>query len=302
MHTTSWGSYEKSIHSGLQALDPSNFLKRLAEKDAALWKDDPAHQQEIHNRLGWLTAPEQMAEHIQGLELFAAQLSPEGFQYAVLLGMGGSSLAPEVFQNIFGNRAGFPTLIVLDSTDPRRIRDVEQKIRKEKTLFIVASKSGTTLESASLYKYFFKKVESSLGAEAGSHFIAITDPGTVLVELAQQKKFRRIFLNPSDVGGRFSALTLFGLVPAAVIGVPVEKLLMRAQEMAKAVADPSSAESQSVLALGVSMAHLALQGRNKLTLLTSSRWEAFGDLHGSDVSLRWLRRIDVNIVRPHDVD
>jgi len=169
-----------------------------------------------------------MEQQVSELRAFADRAKTDQIRHVVLLGMGGSSLAPEVFQRTFGNRPGYPLLIVLDSTHPAAVKSVEAKIDLAHTLFLVSSKSGTTTETNSFFFYFWDKMRK-LKSEPGAHFVAITDPGTPLERLANDRRFRAIFSAPEEVGGRYSALTVFGLVPAALIGVDVAELLNRAR-------------------------------------------------------------------------
>jgi len=229
-------------------------------------------KKEIVRRLGWLDVVKSMKKEIGNLTGFAEEIKKEGFEKVLLLGMGGSSLAPEMFQAVFGNKKDMPELLVLDSTDPLRVRDVENKLKIEKTLFIVSSKSGITIELVSLFKYFFAKVK-----EKKRQFVAITDPGTPLADLARENNFRRVFLAPEDVGGRFSALTFFGLVPAALIGVDVAAVLESAEKMTARTSPIISAADNPAALLGVAMAVLAEEGRDKLTVVTEARLESFGD-------------------------
>lgn len=264
-----WGSYTKTIESWLDRAAKQSLLKRLQEKDPTLWKANPSEQSEIVSRLGWLDAVEKMKPLLPDLKAFADQTLSEGIEDVVLLGMGGSSLAPEVFQSVFGQKPGHPKLTILDSTDPGRIKDVEASVNLPKSLFIVSSKSGGTVELVSFYKYFLEKMKALHGAAAGKRFLAITDPGSPLEGAAAKENFRRIFPGFPDVGGRFSALTYFGLLPAALIGVDVSKVLSSAEAMAK--------RGEEGLALGVAMAVLAEEGRDKLTILAPPGFEAFGD-------------------------
>ena len=198
-----------------------------------LWKPIPAQQGEITDRLGWLTVMEQMSDDAAAAERPARRRARAGFTHCVLLGMGGSSLAPEVLRGRLARRTGHPSCCVLDSTDPATILAVVQAMDLAHTLFIVASKSGGTIETLSQFSYFYDRCASCAGRRRGRSFIAITDPGTTLDELAQNRNFRAIFRNPPDIGGRYSALSYFGLVPAAIIGVDVGKLLDRAEAMAR---------------------------------------------------------------------
>lgn len=251
---------------------PPDFAARLWARDASLWKSDEAVQASIRNRLGWLSLPEDMSKVAGLLSAFAADIRRAGFTRAVLLGMGGSSLAPEVLRLTFGAAKGGLPLSVLDTTDPERILAVERKGPLKKTLFIVSSKSGGTIEVMSLFKYFFSKVETLRGGAAGNQFIAVTDPGTSLEKLAREKGFRKIFTAPEDVGGRFSALTYFGLVPAALLGVDVARLIGRASVFTPGV--PS--EADDAVLLGAVLGLLGKAGRDKVTFLLSKEIASFG--------------------------
>jgi glucose-6-phosphate isomerase len=248
-------------------LSPASFFERLQARDASLWSSDPDIQALIRQRLGWLTVYETMAGSLPQLTEFAGWVQSLGFRQAVLLGMGGSSLAPEVFQRTFGAAPGFPELIVLDTTDPAAIIRVENRVDIPSTLFIVSSKSGTTIETASLHRYFAERTIDATGdTGALDNFVAVTDPETVLHRAAREQGFHRVFVNPPDIGGRFSALSFFGLVPAAAIGIDVNRLL----ESAAAVHGPAAA------AMGQRLAGLAREGRDKLTFLAAPGLESFG--------------------------
>ena len=244
----------------LDAFEAAGVARRLWAKDYTLWSPRPAP--EITDRMGWLHLPEGMRDAARDLAAFGAEVRKEGFTHAVLLGMGGSSLAPEVYQATFGNAQGMPELLVLDSTHPAAVRAVEKAIDLSRTLFIVSSKSGTTTETLSLFRYFWSRVS---GARQGAQFVAITDPGTPLAQLGADRKFRRVFLATPDVGGRYSALTHFGLVPAAAIGVDLGLLLDRASRMSAACADSLAARANPALALGALLGEAARAARDKLT-------------------------------------
>ncbi len=273
----SWGKYEDAVVRGLKSLYDTAFFDRILKSDPLIWKDDPSHHKEIRERLGWIRAPKETAARLSEVREFIAEVKAQKYAYAVLLGMGGSSLAPEVFQTVFGNKPGHPKLVILDSTDPRRVADVDKLIAGKKALFIVSSKSGSTIELTSLFKHFYAKAMKANGDQAGRHFIAITDPGTALERLGRENRFRHVFVNPPDVGGRFSALTLFGIVPAALIGVDVEKILKRAEEAANFTLHEMDPAKNPASDLGISMAALAKAGRDKLTFVTTRQWECFGD-------------------------
>jgi transaldolase/glucose-6-phosphate isomerase len=242
-------------------------VRRLWEHDHTLWKPEPA---EIKDRLGWLTVIDQMLDEAPALRQFARTVADEGYHTAVLLGMGGSSLAPEVLATTFGPAKGALELRVLDTTDPAAILNVEREIDLSRTLFIVSSKSGTTVETMSQLAYFRDK------APDGKQFIAITDPGTPLATLGRERGFRRVFLNPSDIGGRYSALSYFGLVPAALIGADIDGLLDRAHEMLHACHQCVAPEENPGAWLGAALGEAALAGRDKLTLVLPPEIASFG--------------------------
>jgi transaldolase/glucose-6-phosphate isomerase len=264
---------EGEVAAGLKELEDARFCQRLWSKDPALWKTEPAHQRIIRNSLGWLSLPDAMAAGLGPVRSFAAEIHAEGFTHAVVLGMGGSSLTCEVFRRVF-QTPGYPVLEVLDSTNPAAIAALEARLNLERTLFLVSSKSGGTVEPNCLMDYFFDKVSRKAGRKAGRQFVAITDPGTAMEKAAVSRGFRKVFLNPSDVGGRFSALSLFGLVPAAVMGLDVARLLNSARAMAQACA--REAVDNPGLRLGAALGLRARTGRGKLTLSLSPALEPFG--------------------------
>lgn len=269
-HTMTLHAHQSAVAERLRSWQQVDFARRLWARDPTLWSSTPVP--ELSDRMGWLTLPEAMREHLGVLTEFARTVREGGTRHVVLLGMGGSSLAPEVFQRTFGNTAGHPALIVLDSTHPDAVRAVESRIDLTRALFLVSSKSGTTTETLSLFRYFWHRMER-IDAR-GSHFAAITDPDTPLARLAGERGFLRTFEAPPDVGGRYSALTVFGLVPAALIGVDLHRLLDRAGQMAEASAARVAATDNSALALGAALGELALAGRDKVTLLASPSLEA----------------------------
>ncbi|GAF73079.1 unnamed protein product, partial [marine sediment metagenome] len=215
-----------------------------------------------------------MHDQIDDYISFAAEVRSEGIRYVVLLGMGGSSLAPQVFQDVFGAESGFPTLTMLDSTHPSAIRDVEDTINIQRTLFVVSSKSGTTIETLSLFNFFWNRV-SQVSTRPGHQFVTITDPGTPLETLARNRGFRHIFHAPPDVGGRYSALTAFGLVPASLIGMNVHGFLDRAWIMTENCAFCVSSHIALGIVLGAVLGEITMQGRDKITFLTSSSIKSF---------------------------
>jgi glucose-6-phosphate isomerase len=240
-----------------------------------VWRHDPSlwggpGVPEIEDRLGWLTVSETMLEHAPELGEFAEQVRAEGFTDAVLLGMGGSSLGPEVISRSFGEVPDGLALQVLDSTHPDVILQVQESVENlESTLFIVSSKSGGTIETLSHYRYFSKLARPD-------QFVVVTDPGSPLERLARDEGLRRCFLNPPDIGGRYSVLSLFGLVPAALMGVRIEALLHRCQVAEQNCAHYDSSESNSGLWLGAACGELARQGRDKLTFIVSPPIDSFG--------------------------
>jgi transaldolase/glucose-6-phosphate isomerase len=268
----SLAGYDAQVEKRLERWANSNFARGLWSKDHRLWVEEP--QPEIVDRLGWLTLPETMEEVLDDFVTFAKQIRSEGFEHVVLLGMGGSSLAPEVYQATFGNRTGYPELLVLDSTHPAAVGAMSDRIDPATTLFIVASKSGNTIEPLSFLRYFWKQV-SGVTDRPGDHFIAITDPGSSLVDLAREHRFRRVFEATPDVGGRYSALTAFGLVPAAIIGVDVRRLVDHAWRMMEASAVCVPESHSPALRLGATLGELALDDVDKVTFLVSPSLAAF---------------------------
>ncbi|MBS1683434.1 MAG: transaldolase [Bacteroidetes bacterium] len=267
--------FKNELTTALAQLDTQHIRERIYEKDASLWKSDKASQAKIADRLGWLDLPQQADTRIENITAFATEVQKEGFRYAVLLGMGGSSLCSEVARETFVTRRGYLRLFVLDDTDPASIQALEKKIKLEKTLFIVASKSGTTKESLSFFHYFYDRVRPHAGRNAGGHFIAITDNGTPLAELGERYKFRRVFINPSDIGGRYSVLSDFGLIPMALMGVDIAAMMHSAAEMETLCRD-SSAETNPGLDLGAEIGISQTMGRDKLTFVLSPSIAAFG--------------------------
>ena len=243
--------------------------KRIWRKDESLWGGPGVP--EIANRLGWLTISEPMLEHAGELREFVEEVKREGFTDAALLGMGGSSLGPEVIRRSFGELPGGLTLHVLDHTDPEAVLELERAVDLAKTLFIVASKSGGTVETLSHMKYFYDRTGRN-----GAQFVSVTDPGSGLVELARERNFRRVFENDPDIGGRYSVLSYFGLVPAALMGVDVEALLQSAQEAEQNCNSFDSSRSNSGLWMGIVLGELARQGRDKLTFVVSKPISTFG--------------------------
>ena len=268
---------EAATKAAIVRLEAQGFSRRLWNRDATLWKQDPGHQKIIRNALGWLAVPQTMLEHVNELETFPQDAKSAGFTDQVLLGMGGSSLCPDVCRATFGKAPGFLQLHVLDSTVPASVAAVEASIDLANTLFVVSSKSGGTTETLSFFQYFYERVRSIKGERAGENFLAITDPGTSLEKLAQAKKFRRIFPGQPDIGGRYSALSNFGMIPAALEGVHVRGLLERAVQMAAACGAGAAAKDNPGLVLGAAIGAAGLNGRDKITFVISPAIEAFAD-------------------------
>jgi transaldolase/glucose-6-phosphate isomerase len=274
--TAQLGSYEEGVKAALKRADTEQWIRRIWKKDPALWKTDEAHQKIIKNALGWVTVVDGLVEHGEELGAFSDRVRSDGFTHAVLLGMGGSSLCPEVFRRTFGRQPKALELLVLDSTDPAAVKAIEDAVDLNKAMFIVASKSGSTTEPLMFYKYFFDRVRSVKGDRAGENFVAITDPGTLMEEMAKGDRFRRIFLNPPDIGGRYSALSYFGMVPASLQGFNFRVLLDRAQRATHACAPPVPAQDNPGARLGAILGTLANAGRDKLTLSMSPDIESLG--------------------------
>ncbi len=265
------GRYEKKVESRLAKWAKKDFGRRLWEKDHRLWSRRPVP--ELTDRLGWLELPDVMTAEAGRLIRFARQVAEEGIRDAVVLGMGGSSLAPEVFSRTFGTAFGRPAVTVLDSTHPGAVRALAGRLDPERSLFVVSSKSGTTVETLSFFRYFWELLQDV--PERGRHFVAVTDPGTSLEKLARERGFREVFNAPEEVGGRYSALTSFGLLPAALLGVDPGRLLSHARAMAQACRPAVGVEDNPGLRLGAALGELALAGRDKLTFITSHSLESF---------------------------
>ena len=268
------GVHTKAVEEALHDFERRDLAARIWRHDHTVWKPDPA---EISDRLGWLNVTDMMSEQVPALESFAGEVRDAGFRHVVLLGMGGSSLGPEVLRQTFGSAKGYPELIVLDSTLPASVRAVGAAIDPRHTLFLASSKSGATVEPLAFYKHFRGLVEQAVGKDpAGQSFVAITDPGTSLEAMARERGFRRVFLNPPDIGGRYSVLSYFGLVPAALTGIDIQALLRRADSMRQRCAAGVPTRENPGLWLGAAMGALAAQGRDKLTLVTSPSIGSFG--------------------------
>ena len=265
------------IAEALDALAPAaeRAATGLWRRDSSVWSADPAVQRTIANRLGWLGSPTLMADSLDRLHTFAASVKRDGLHDVVLLGMGGSSLAAEVLRAVLGVAPGWPRLQMLDSIDPAAIRAAATA--PERTLYLVSSKSGTTIEPNSLAAHFRRTLEEAGVRRWADHFVAITDEGTELARRAEQEGFRDVFINPADIGGRYSALSFFGLVPAALMGLDIASLVGWGLAMLSAF-DPGSCEvaANPAAALGRAIAGATLAGRDKLTLLLPPPLEPFG--------------------------
>jgi transaldolase/glucose-6-phosphate isomerase len=253
------------VEKALEDWDQNDKVRRLWQQDASVWTDTNENKW-----LGWLNIAGEQQQTIRRFTNFAAEVRDAGFAHVLLLGMGGSSLCPEVISKSFGKIEGFPELHVLDSTDPAQVKSFEKKIDLANTLFIVSSKSGTTLEPNIFKQYFFARTKELVGEDqAGSRFIAVTDPGSKLRQEAERDRFRKIFLGVPTIGGRYSALSDFGLVPAAAAGIDVAKFLDRTDAMVKACGAPVSAKNNPGVILGAVLGAAHKQGRDKLTVIAS---------------------------------
>jgi len=272
----SLGNHEGSVRATLDEATGTNVIERIWNRDASLWKNEESHQKIIRNSLGWLTVATEMLAVADELRSFAANVRASGeFQHVMVCGMGGSSLCPEVLRQTFGRREGFPELLVLDSTDPDAVNNFRNQIDISRCLFVIASKSGTTTEPIVFHRYWYNEVAKQ-SAKPGQSFVTITDPGSQMADTAAAEGFRRIFLNQPDIGGRYSALSYFGMVPAAVMGLDFEKLLRGAEGMAEACGARVQANENPAAVLGAVMAEYAVAGRDKLTTVTDQKLSALG--------------------------
>jgi len=261
--------------SYLSNIEKKAVIYRFWEKDTSLWAKDLEVQKQIKDRLGWLDVIPKMREVQEEIEGFAQDVRRRGIKRIVLLGMGGSSLCPLVLSQVFGPQEGFPILKVLDTTDPDEVENVARSGSWNSTLFLMASKSGTTVEPNALFNYFWPLLENEV-SDPGSHFVAITDPGTPLEKLGNHHGFLKIFLNPSDIGGRYSALSYFGLVPVALLGVDIGRLLQRAEEMVSKCGPAMPLDKNQGYMLGEFLGEFGVQSRDKLTILADSPIKPFG--------------------------
>ncbi len=273
--SASLGKYADAVSAAIREAEKGDVMRRVWRKDAALWKSEEDHQKIIKNSLGWLNVADTMIGVEDDLVTFADRLREKGYAHVVLNGMGGSSLAPEVLRRTFGKQEGYPELLVLDSTDPDTVAGFREKVDPAKTLFIVSSKSGTTTEPLSFYRYWYSEV-GKVKENPGENFLAVTDPGTQMERDATRDRFKRIFLNPPDIGGRYSALSYFGIVPAALMGVDIRKLLDRAERVIHACSQVVPAGENPGARLGAIIGECAKAGRDKLTVIADPKVESFG--------------------------
>jgi transaldolase/glucose-6-phosphate isomerase len=265
-----------AVRDALAEAEEADLIERVWSKDASLWKSEPAQQKIINNSLGWLTVPRQMLAGAEELKTFADSVrASQQFRHVMVCGMGGSSLCPEVLRQTFGLQKDFPELLVLDSTDPDTIDNFAKRIDVQHCLFIVASKSGTTTEPIVFHKFWYDRLTQT-GANAGDSFIAVTDPGTQMVKAAQADHFRKIFLNQPDIGGRYSALSYFGMAPAALMGLDVNELLKRAVAASESCGAEVPIDENPAAMLGATMAECALAGSDKLTIVTDEKLASLG--------------------------
>jgi transaldolase/glucose-6-phosphate isomerase len=275
--TCALGSYQGLVDQALAEISDRQIIARIWERDHTVWKPAPT---EITNRLGWLQSPEAMADSWQRLRPFADGVRREGYTDVLLLGMGGSSLAPEVFRKVFGVAEGYLNLTVLDSTVPGHIWAQAERLDPKQTLVIVSTKSGTTVETLSLFKFFYTWMTDAAGKEeTGKHFVAITDPGSPLLDISTQYRFRLGFINAAYMGGRFAAISSVGLVPAALIGMDLGQLLDRVRTMARQCKPAGTAQEETNpgALLGAILSELAKAGRDKVTLVISAQAASFGN-------------------------
>ena len=274
--TAALGEFQDEVDRALARFDQANVPHRIWIKDASVWSTEDVHVNEIMNRLGWLTVLNDLQTRLPELLAFVEEVRAAGFTDVVVLGMGGSSLGPDVARITYGHAKGYPRLHVLDTTQPDSVGALDKSLDVRTTLFIVASKSGTTSEIDAFYRYFRARVRAQLGAAYGQNFIAITDPDTALGAVAQADGFRRVFINPPDIGGRYSVLSYFGLAPMALSGIDVAQLLERATAMAQACGPTVPAASNPGMWLGAIMGELAQAGHDKITFLASKSIASFG--------------------------
>ncbi len=268
-------SSQATIKTAVQALDVRRFVTRLYAKDGTLWSLEASIASQIQKRLGWLDSPREFLDRVEEIQAVAELARREGFKHTVILGMGGSSLCPEVCARTFGAARGWPELVVLDNTDPYAIAHLLSQIEPTRSLFVISSKSGSTIETISFYRYFYDTLAGRSGVP-GKSFLAITDPGTWLAKEAGAKRFRHCFLNPPDIPGRYSALSYFGLVPMALMGINIRTFLERATKLQISSGPGLPAAGNPPVELGALAAMEAKKGRDKVTFIISDTIAALG--------------------------
>ncbi len=266
------GQLQESFNSRITAFSNTSIISKLWQKDYTIWRSEEVHKKSILNRLGWLHSLDLMRSNIEVLTFFSNEIKQAGYTHVVVLGMGGSSLCPDVCRATFGSAQGFPKLLVLDSTNPTSVLRIEKQINLTTTIFIVASKSGGTTETNMFYQYFYDRV-TSVKKNPGENFVAVTDANTKMESIAKEKQFRKIFINPEDIGGRYSALSYFGLVPMALIGMDIKKILESADNLRKQ--SKLDAVQNPALQIGVLMGEAHNVGIDKLTFITSEEISTF---------------------------
>jgi len=266
------GKLDNEFQKACSDFAEKQITKRLFEKDTSLWITDSEVAEKISNRLGWLDLPDNADELIE----FANQIKEENFRYVVLLGMGGSSLCSEVAKQTFGSAYGYPELLVLDNTAPTAILNLERYINIEETLFIVASKSGNTMETLSFFRYFYSQLQKQKVVKPGNNFIAITDANTPLIDIAKEYEFRKVFVNPTDIGGRYSVLSNFGLLPMALIGIDIKALLENTEQLKSQCEKEFAIENNAGISVGIALGIAQKHQIDKVTFVLSTSIQSFG--------------------------
>jgi len=272
----SYGALKKEIETVYTSADEKQVGMRLYHKDPYLWKTDLEQAKMISENMGWITLPDDFTDVTEVIMSFSRKIKEEGYKHAVLLGMGGSSLCSEVARETFGTKEGFPELHVLDNTDPAAILGIEKQIDLEKTLFIVATKSGGTMETLSFFRYFYDQLEKKGKVNTGDNFVAITDAGSPLVKIAGDYKFRKIFINAPGIGGRYSVLSDFGLLPMALMGIDIKTIMSDARQMKVNCDACVPAANNPGISLGLTLGICQRHGRDKVTFILSSSISSFG--------------------------
>lgn len=274
--TITYGSLKKEVEETYNSMNEKRVGARLYAKDAYLWKREEEEAAMIEQNMGWITLPDDFSAITETIIKFSLEIKEAGFKHVVLLGMGGSSLCSEVARETFGPANGFPELLVLDNTEPKAILELENKVDLTKTLFIAASKSGGTMETISFFKYFYEQLTKQNFKNPGDNFVAITDAGTPLVKMATDYHFRKTFLNPDGIGGRYSVLSDFGLLPMGLMGIDIKVLMERAAQMKISSSANVPVASNPAISLGASLGIFQKHGRDKVTFIRSSSIAAFG--------------------------